>query len=85
MVLMQDIPSAEAIETVLTMREVTVVGALVLFIIYLIWTKYKTDKRLEEVMDNHIRDLKESDKDKAELAENFIKMVNNLKEIIHNK
>jgi len=73
------------LEKVLTIKEVSIVGVLIFIIFYLMWSIHKKDKRLEEVMDNHIRDLKESDKDKTELVERSIKMVNDLKEIIHSK
>jgi len=82
MILLQTL---QDLEKVLTIREVSIVGVLIFIIIYLMWSINKKDKRLETVMDNHIRDLKDSDKDKIDLIEKSVKMVNTLKEIIHSK
>jgi hypothetical protein len=82
MILLQTL---QDLEKVLTIREVSIVGVLIFIIIYLMWSINKKDKRLETVMDNHIRDLKDSDKDKIDLIEKSVKMVSDLKEIIHSK
>mgnify|MGYP000845255949 CR=1 FL=1 len=84
--LIQELP---AVKELLNVKDVSIIGVLLAGIGALIWlikikqTEVKDkDDRINQVIDNHLADLKEHGKDMKAVTDKFNDLANDIKEIV---
>lgn len=80
--LMQVIPDASDVEKFLTIKDVSIIGVLLLVIGLVIWENYHLKKQLKEAIDERVKDLKESNKYSEVVMQQFNSLANDLKDMI---
>lgn len=73
------------LESILSIEKVTVLGTFIL-VIYLLWRENNQLKsKIEKVIDRHINDLKEANKNVQSIMKSWNSLTNEIKDIIRPK
>lgn len=76
------IQTVDELVNLVTIRDVSVVGLLLAFIIYFWYENKQLKKRIEKVIDDHQNDLKEANRDVKTMIEKWHDLTNEIKDII---
>lgn len=71
------------VKDVLSIREVSVIGILIGVIIYFWWENKENKKRVEKVIEEHQKDLKEGFKDAQAMLENYHKFMEDTRKALN--
>ena len=71
-ILMQD---PDLIKSLLTFKDVSTIGILLVVIVYFWWENKELKKRVEKVIDDHQKDIKDNTKDAQTMLENYHKFM----------
>lgn len=79
-ILMQD---PDLIKSLLTFKDVSTIGILLVVIVYFWWENKELKKRVEKVIDDHQKDIKDNTKDAQTMLENYHKFMDDTRKALN--